>query len=32
LHVWNETVQQSHSENSRKALVSQIVTEVQHLG
>jgi hypothetical protein len=32
LHVWNETVQQSHSENSRKALVSQIATEVQHLG
>jgi uncharacterized membrane protein YccC len=32
LHVWNETVQQSHSENSRKALVSQIAAEVQHLG
>jgi Fusaric acid resistance protein family len=32
LHVWNETVQQSHSENSRKALVSQIAVEVQHLG
>ena len=32
LHVWNETVQQSHSQNSRKALVSQIAAEVQHLG
>jgi multidrug resistance protein MdtO len=32
LHVWNETVQQSHSGNSRKALVSQIAAEVQHLG
>jgi uncharacterized membrane protein YccC len=32
LHVWNETVQQSHSENSRKALMSQIAAEVQHLG
>jgi len=32
LHAWNETVQQSHSENSRKALVSQIAAEVQHLG
>ena len=32
LHVWNETAQQSHSENSRKALVSQIAAEVQHLG
>jgi uncharacterized membrane protein YccC len=32
LHVWNERVRQSHSENSRKALVSQIAAEVQHLG
>ena len=32
LHVWCETVQQSHSENGRKALVSQIAVEVQHLG
>jgi hypothetical protein len=32
LYVWNETVQQSHSENSRKALMSQIAAEVQHLG
>jgi uncharacterized membrane protein YccC len=32
LHVWNETVQQSHSGNSRKALVSQIAAEIQHLG
>jgi hypothetical protein len=32
VRVWNETVQESHSENSRKALVSQIAAEVQHLG
>jgi len=32
LHAWNETVQQSHSENSREALVSQIAADVQHLG
>jgi hypothetical protein len=32
LQVWNETVQQSHSENSRKALVTQLAAEVQHLG
>jgi len=31
LHVWNEIVQQSHSENSRSAAVSQIASGVQHL-
>src|SRR6266853_1900306 len=29
LHVWNEIVQQSHSENSRSAAVSQIASGVQ---
>src|SRR4029077_3570992 len=31
LHLWNETVQQSHSENSRNALVSRIVAGTEDL-
>jgi uncharacterized membrane protein YccC len=31
LHAWNETVQQSHIENSRTELVTRIAAEVQHL-